>query len=243
MALNFVTAAVALGLSAYWLRSRLPADRPAAFRQDGKAWIVSGLSLGLWSAASVLQSQLLVFLLAFFETDAGVGLFRIGLSIMVIIAVPITVVATVVSPLLASIHSQGEHARLQRLATIVARVQSAGVVLVAMPFLLATEPIVTFVFGAEYSAAAPIIRILAIAQVISALFGVNATLLNMTGKDRRVTRAIFIALIANLAAAALLIPFFGGVGAAWSFVVGVLVMNVQTWTDARRILNVNTLPF
>lgn len=240
MLLNLVTAAAALALTAFWLRSRLPADRPAVLREDGRRWLASGAALGVTGGVTILQSQLLVFLLALFETDAEVGLFRIALSIMTVIAAPIAVVATVVSPLLASLHSQGDLARLKRLAKASARFQSAGVLLIAAPFLLAAEPIISAVFGPEYGAAAGATRILAISQVVSAVFGVNATLLNMTGEDRKVTRAICIALVANMAAAAVLIPWLGGAGAAWSFIVGVLVLNVMAWIDARRTAGVNT---
>jgi O-antigen/teichoic acid export membrane protein len=71
-------------------------------------------------------------------------------------------------------------------------------------------------------------------------FGQNGSVLNMTHHERRVTRAVGIALLLNAVTVALFVPEWGIIGAAVGFVVSMLVWNVLTWLDARRLVGVDT---
>jgi O-antigen/teichoic acid export membrane protein len=130
--------------------------------------------------------------------------------------------------------------RLQKALTRLAQVQFAGVFLLCLPLFLFAGPLLKLVFGAEYSGAADALRILAAAQVITSAFGVNSAVLNMTKHERKVTRAMFLALVLNLAALPVLAHFWGEVGAAIAVAAALTLWNVLNWLDARRMLRLET---
>jgi O-antigen/teichoic acid export membrane protein len=82
--------------------------------------------------------------------------------------------------------------------------------------------------------------IMAFGQIVSAAFGPNVGLLNMTHHERRVTRAMAIAAAINLPGVLVLGSLWGVDGAAIAFVAGLVCWNVLLWVDARRFLGVET---
>ena len=240
MLLNGITAAAAVFAGAYLLRRRLPRRSAAETGVSSKGWFASAMALGLTNGIFILQGQIAIFVLALLAGEAEVGLFRIGLSTIVMVAVPMALIATVTAPLLSSLFSSGEHQRLQKVSTSSARAQLAGVLLLSLPLLLAGETIIAFVFGSEFAAAGDGLRIMCIGQIFSAAFGLNATLLNMTGNERRLTLALSAGTVVNLLVAALLVPSLGNIGAAWAYAASLAVWNVIAWIEARRLVQVNT---
>lgn len=242
MVLNGITAAAALALGAYWVRSRLPANPTGDAAIDKKRWLGSSLVLGATAAmTSVFQTQITIIILALVASDAQVALLRLALSTMVVVAVPAAVTATVTSPFLASLYSANDRERLQKLATVAVRAQLAGVVLLSLPLLLFAEPIIGFVFGRDYEFAANALRILCLGQIFSAAFGVNASLLNMTRHERWLAGALAAGLVANVLLAAIFARSFGSSGAALGYTASLVIWNVIAWIGARREVGVNTL--
>jgi O-antigen/teichoic acid export membrane protein len=101
------------------------------------------------------------------------------------------------------------------------------------------------IFGPEFTPAGTPLNIILAGQIASAAFGPNTPLLNMTHHERQVTKAMAIALVANVIALAMLTPSWGPSGAAAAFALSLLTWNLITWADARRLLGIDTsiLPF
>jgi O-antigen/teichoic acid export membrane protein len=100
--------------------------------------------------------------------------------------------------------------------------------------------LLSLAFGGEFADAAAALRIIAVAQIINAAFGPNAILLNMSHNERRVTRAMAIALVLNIAAVLLLGTVWRARGTAVGMLIAMLCWNVIAWWDARRILGLDT---
>ena len=243
MALNSVTAAGALLLTHWWLKRRLPGETPAPSVADTRGWLASSIPMALTDAVFTLQRQVSVLMLGIVANAAEVGLFRVSISTIVVAAVPVTVVNLVVLPMFARLHAEGDHARLQRLVKASALIQFAGVLLLSLPLLVAAGPLLAMVFGSSYAPAGDTLRILALGGVISAGFGPNGPLLNMTGHERRVTRAVSISLIVNLTLIAFLAPRWGSAGSAVGVLAAQCCWNLLLWRDARRRLSIDTSIF
>jgi O-antigen/teichoic acid export membrane protein len=243
MALNSVTAVGALVLTQYWLARRLPAGEPVRSAEQERGWMASSIPMALTDAVQSLQQQLSVLVLGILAAPAEVGLFRVAIAILPVIAVPTTVVNVVVLPMISRLHSEGDRPRLQRLVTASALMRFTGVVLLSLPLLFAAEPLLRLVFGESYVPAANTIRIVAFASMIGSAFGPNAAVLNMTGHERRVTRAVSIALILNVAVIALLAPRLGSLGSAIGILAGQICWNLLLWIEAKRRLSVETSIF
>lgn len=242
MALNGLTAAGALLVGHLWLSRRLPA-RPATAMAAGGNWLKSALSMALADGMRVTQLQLVILLLGLLASVSATGLFRVAVSILVAIALPITVMNSIVAPVMARLYAEGDHRRLQQMCTHSARWMTAGVFTLSLPFVFWGAPLIGFVFGAEYAPAAMPLLILAGGQIVTACFGVNIGLLMMTGHEQRVTRAMFWGLLASLVLTLALVPAWSEIGGAVATVGALLVWNLLTWIDAHKFLGIETSAF
>ena len=240
MALNSVTALAAFVVAAVWLRNRLPEKHPPEVVRSGRKWLASTVPMALADGMRSLQAELTILVLAILAAAADVGLFRIAVVTAAMAAAPLVVVNRVAFPVIARLHAESEHRQLQKVVTAFSRAQFGGVLLLSLPLFVAAGPLLRLVFGDDFGPAAPALVILAAAQVVNGAFGPNVALLNMTHHERRVTRAMGIALGVNLIGVAVLGSIWGLVGAAAAFAAGLVCWNVLTWLDARRLLGVDT---
>lgn len=239
MALNSVSAAACVLVAHLWLRRRLP-GRPAQVRTKERGWLGSSLPMALTDGMRILQAELSLLLLGALATPADAAFFRIANVTSFAAATPVAMIDFVSFAIIARLHAERDNSRLQLMLTRLAQVQFVAVLLLCLPLLLAPQLLLTLVFGPEYGPAASSLRIMAVAQVITAGFGVNVALLNMTNHERRVTRAMLLAASMNLLALPLLSIRWGATGAALAFASALILWNVITWADARRELRLET---
>ena len=237
---NAVAAAIACMVAAIWLRQRLPEPTQVEEVNEGRRWISSMIPMALSQGMQTLQGQLSLLVLGFLASATQVGLFRIATATAVMISVPQAVIVAVSLPLISGLNAREDGRRLQMLLTRSAQVQFGGVLLLSLPLFVAPEPILAFVYGQQYAAAADVLRIILLGQLISTGFGLNSAVLNMTHHERRVTRALGIGLVLNIVTIALLVPAFGMTGAAVGYVLSMLTWNLVTWLDARRLVGMDT---
>jgi O-antigen/teichoic acid export membrane protein len=240
MALNSLTAAAVLVIAHLWLRKRLPKVVPAEVVTSGRRWLASTIPLALTDGMRTLQSELTILLLGLLAIAADVGLFRIAVVTATIASAPMIVISRVAMPMIARLHVEGDSPRLQKIVTYSAFAQTAGVLLLSLPLLVAPVPLLGLAFGPDFEPAATALRIIVLGQIANAAFGPNAALLNMTHHEGRVTKAMAIALVLNVVTVLLLAATAGITGAAIGFVLSLLCWNVLTWLDARRLLNIET---
>ncbi|MEE4237106.1 MAG: polysaccharide biosynthesis C-terminal domain-containing protein, partial [Anderseniella sp.] len=97
----------------------------------------------------------------------------------------------------------------------------------------------------EFAASNAPLLVLCGSIVISGFFGANATLLNMTGHQARVTRASVLSLVLLGLVAPPFIVMQGVVGAGIATALSTLTWNFLMWRDALRLLGLDTsfMPF
>lgn len=240
MALNSITAALALVAAHLWLQPRLPRERPPHLVERGRQWFSSSLPMAMADGVLVLHMQVAVLLVGILSLPTEVGLFRIAASIVTVVGMPVLLMNSVVSPVIARLSTEGDHRRLQYLCTRSAQVMALGVLLLVFPFLFWGADLIRLVFGAEFAPALPALLLLCTASFINAIFGPKAVLLTMTGHERRVTRAMFIGLLVSVAVALVAVPAAGSLGGSVSVLSWILVWNILAWNDARRLLRIET---
>jgi len=127
--------------------------------------------------------------------------------------VPISIMTTLAPVLAAS--WPGDRAKLLRTAHLTAEllaVASFGALAFA---IVAAEPLVRLIFGAEFSAAAPALPVLGGAFVLICFGYLNGNLLLVLGLQDRLLRISLAALAVNLIGNLIFVPLFGFMGAAW----------------------------
>lgn len=239
MGLNSIAAAVAFIVAHRWLKERLP-QRPAEMTKAGRHWLASSVPMGLTDGMRIIQSEVSVLLVGFIAAPFDAGVFRIANVTSFMAATPVAIINFVAFPVIARLYAEKNIPQLQRVLTRLAQAQFVGVLLLCLPLLIAPHFLLNLIFGHEFATAGRSLRILTAAQLITSAFGLNAAVLNMTGHERRVTRAMVIALIFNLTALPIMTYLWGRPGAASALATALIIWNVLTWWDARRLLGVET---
>jgi len=240
MALNSVAAAVVAIVAYVWLRQRLPTRKATQFIPKGRRWLASAIPMALTDGMRVLQTELSILLVGIIAAPAAVGLFRVANATATVAAAAVPMVVHVALPVTARLYAEGDRVRLQKAVSAFAFAQFTGVLLLSLPLLIVPGTLLGLVFGDEFAPAATALRILAAGQIANAFFGPNAPLLNMTHHERRVTRAMGIALVVNIVGVIGLTLLWGMTGAALAFVAALICWNFLAWIDSRRLLGIET---
>jgi O-antigen/teichoic acid export membrane protein len=242
MGLFFVAVVVVLAFSSMWLRQALP-EGPAEPRATRKRSITSSAPMGLMEGMRVIQGELSIVLAGLVAVPAVVGLLRIANVAAMTAAVPLVFVVQVGMPLMAKLHAIDDHVKLQKVVTAVAQAQFAGVVLLSLPLFLFPGPLLSLAFGGPFAEASGALQVLIVAQIVNGAFGPNIWLLNMTHHERRVLRALGVALVINAIAVPLLVSRWGATGGACALLFSMICWNVISWHDARKLLGIETSIF
>ena len=226
MALNVTAAAMAAGIAAFLLRRELGrrSSRVEGGLPDGLAF-KQALPMAMSEGLRVLASQVGILILASAATHSEVGQYRVAYQVYSISTMPSALVNIACAPMIASLFSQGRLSELVRLNILISffLILSSATVLIA--YLAIGAQAVRHVFGNGYSAAADLLAIFLVGELISSLFGHPVVLLNMTRQSRVVMLWSAVSLVVTAASIAMLIPYFGVTGAVVGTSIGLISWN------------------
>lgn len=241
MVMQTIAAGVTLLVASLMLRCFLPEIHSASVPAiHAKTWLRSALPMALTEGMRMLHGNVSILLLSAFSTSVIVGVFRVATSMGLLLTMPVTLLHVVSAPVFSRLHAAGDHKRLQRMLSWVAAAMVTGVVLVTLPFVLVGPQLLANVFGAEFGSSNAPLLILSAGTLISSAFGAGATLLNMAGYERRVTRAFGLSLIVLGLLSVPFIKLWGAVGAALANSIAFILWSMLMWLDARRLLYLDT---
>lgn len=203
------------GIAIWRMRSRLPAEmRSAVPETRNRLWTLTALPLALTSVMQLGMNRWDLLVLGWYGDMHQTGLYNAA-SRLALLATPVSrVVVTFTGPMFAAAYNNGKVEELRilkrrSLYTTLACGLPLAIILLAVPGTLLAH-----LYGESYRPAASALRILAAGQLV-ALFAVpSSTLLWMGGGIRR--QAVIAALGAAgcLVLCVVLIPIWGGDGAA-----------------------------
>jgi len=241
MSLQVLAAGISLAVAYGMLRKVLPRLPPGSRPPEGqRQWLRSAVPMALSESMRVVQGNLAVIALGYLATPAIVGIFRVGTSAGLLLAMPVTVAHVVSAPIFSSLHATGNKAALQKYLTRTTSITVLGVMACVLPFVVGGETLLGMIFGRDFSASNSIILILSLGTIASATFGPGGPLLNMTGQERYVTRSFCVSVLVLAILAPPLILIAGGEGAALANSVALTVWSVLMWRHARRTLGVDS---
>jgi O-antigen/teichoic acid export membrane protein len=214
----------------HWRRTRIP----------WRTWSHAVLKLGIANGIRVAQVQIVLLLTGALTSVENVGLLRIAQRGAGLIWLGSAVLMISSGPRVARLNAEGQHARLQRLLTQVARASSGMAMVGFIFYAFAGHWFLATFFGAEFAAAWSALVILAMTEVLLTAFGPGAMLMNMLRHEGVTVLGLSIALIVSTVIAAVLIPIYGASGAALGTFFGSTAMAVYLWHKARRILDLDS---
>lgn len=195
----------------------------------------------MMSLAGFMQSVLGIMVAGWLLHSAELGLFKTAQQTAMLISFILIVLNAVIPPRFASLYHEGKVQAMGRLAR-------QGAVLgacLAAPLLLAClffPGRVLGLFGNEFQAAVPLLRIIALAQLVNVATGSVGFLLNMTGHEALMRNIALACNALGLGLFFVLIPLFGVMGAALALAFVLVVQNLVALFFVWRRLGIWTLP-
>lgn len=188
-----------------------------------------------------LQNRFDIVVAGFLLGSRELGLYRGAQQMGTLIKFILIVINAVFPPRFASLHHEGKFHALQKLA----RQSSLIGIVIALPFLLMCLIFPEWILGLlgkEFPEAAPLLRIIATAQMINVASGSVGFLLNMTGHERLTRNIAVTNSILGIGLYLLLIPTLGALGAAISLSLVLVLQNLVALVYVWKRLGIWVLP-
>ncbi|MDN4988572.1 oligosaccharide flippase family protein [Bradyrhizobium arachidis] len=191
---------------------------------DAAAWRRAAIPLLILGATESLLNRTGVMLLGWITSTKDAGIYSLAFNIALVVTLPRIAMNTLFAPAISNLNTRGDRAGMQILiTTISAWTFLAGLCIATLLFVLA-DPLLAW-FGAGYEVGAPAIRILLIAQVLTASAGSQLYVMTMTGHERSAAVLLASCTIVNAGVSAVLISAFGLNGAAIGTAVSLVIWN------------------
>lgn len=224
--INLVATAIAFTVGAALLTKNIdPQTNAAASAYQPKLWLKAAMPMLLIGSMYVINGQTDSVMLGSLQGAKSVGLYTVANRGASLIGFASIAFAGPLSPVFATLHAQGNTAKLR--STFKKSCQLAfaiSVVLAAVLILLSDQFL--GLFGAEFLQSKLALFILLGGQLLSAFSGATPVLLNMTGYARDTVIGVAISAVLNIVLNAWLIPLRGIEGAAIATTISVVVWNV-----------------
>ncbi|MGH9685850.1 MAG: flippase [Candidatus Acidiferrales bacterium] len=235
MALNVLATGVAFAIGALWLHRALPtAVRETMPEYRSREWARSALPLVFLAGMGVLFGQAGILTVGAIKGASAVGIYSIAEKVSELLTFVLVAQNTAFSSTAASLYAAGDLARLQRLATRIARITLLASLPLAILFIGFGHWFLLYCYGAQYVHAARALAILSVGQLVNIGMGLNSVLLMMTGHERDAATAIAVSAIFNIGLNLLLVPRWGLEGAAISTASSLVLLNVLSTSALRR---------
>ena len=212
----------------------------AAF--SAKKLLASSLPLlGAEILKQVMQALPLI-LLGVWGSSVDVGLFGVAQRTASLVSLVLIAANIIVAPKLAELYQQKNMLALGRIARQGSLLMTAMAAPALLLFLIAPQWVMSL-FGAEFAVGWRLLVIMALGQLINVMTGSVGFLLMMTGNERSYLSANIIAALLCATLAYLLIPFYGGLGAAVAAAVPLAIVNLLRVRYVWRSMGIMTLPW
>ena len=244
MALQVAAAGIAFAIGAWLLWRATPTEvRDASPLYEGRAWLASTLPLAFIGGMQLINRRLSILILGIFVDSSQVGIFRVADQMALLINVGLQAMNLAIAPQFAHLYAIGNKERLQKLVTASSRIVFFLTFIVVTFLMLFGKPFLRIVFGEEFAPAYVPLVILAIGQLVNALTGSVAVLLNMTGHEQATAQGMTISAIANVVLNLILVPLWGSNGAALASAVTFTTWNIILWIAVHKKLQINSMAF
>jgi O-antigen/teichoic acid export membrane protein len=233
---------VALGAFAgsYWLyRSVFLLVKGRRPRFDVHEWVIFSLFNFLTSITEVILESIDTLLLVVYAvTNSQVGQYNAAVKLSDFIAMPLFSLGTMFTPTIAELHSKGEHVRLG----IMYRVVNKWTITLSLPiFLVATlfSRTLLQLSGKSFVDAWPLLVVSAIGSMVNAATGSLGYMLVMTGHQKWSFMNAITSVTLNIVFGALLIPYYGAMGAALGTMIALILVGTMRYIQVRLLLKLN----
>jgi len=201
----------------------------------------SALPLALVNVIGVLMTQIDILMLGFLKQAEDVGLYSAGQKIIALFYILPSILATSFFPLLARYVGQNDNEK----AKLLIEKALTLTMLVAIPMVVGGfvlgDQIINFLYGQQYLSASTSFKILLLTILVVFPGTIVANYIFAYDQQKKLATTTLFGSITNVFMNALLIPFFGIIGAAIATVSAQSIYNALNWRLAKKINNFRIL--
>jgi O-antigen/teichoic acid export membrane protein len=245
MALTFLAMLLVLGATAFLTQSAIPLDALATTKPTFRKseWIRAIVPLAMMSSLHILNQNIDVIMIGAIRGPDEAGQYKIAVSAASLMIFGLSALQIVAMPYITRLYHDGDQIRLQRLAAACAAASTMLGLPLFLIFVLWGAPLLTFMYGSAFATAREPLIVLAGAQIINSFYGLVWPLLVMTAHENEGFRLLLVATVVNIGLNALLVPFWGTIGAAFATGLSIIIWNVLFWLAARQHLGIDGSAF
>ncbi|HEY1677609.1 MAG TPA: flippase [Candidatus Sulfotelmatobacter sp.] len=217
------------------VEARSPNWREPWIRRE--VWSFSAAMFGLGLAAFFI-GQIDRVALGVYRGAQEVGVYSVAAGLLVYEVIILQSVNQIFAPVIADVHSRGEHALLGRLFQTLTKWILALTFPLAMVVIAFARPIMRM-FGHDFEAGWPILVIGTIGQLVNCGVGSVGYMLLMSGNQRRLVRVQLVMAVVMVVLSFRLVPLWGALGAALAAAITNIVQNVWNLIEVRKALHLS----
>ena len=203
-------------------------------RYDVKGWLATSVPMVLVEGFYMLLSYTDILLLQQFRPSDEVGVYYAVVKTLILVSFIHYAIAASSAHRFSELYAAGDKGRLSAYLSHAIRL-TFWPSLIATAILLALGKPMLWLFGPQFVEGSGMMFVLAIGLVVRSAVGPIERFLNMAGQQNLCALAYAIAFAVNVALCVVLIPRFGGYGAAASVSIAlVFLTGVLFWITTRR---------
>lgn len=214
--------------------------KSAAIEYKNREWLSALLPFMGLAGASFLNVEFINIFLGLSGTNQDVAMFRAAANIALVVALPLALIESVISPYITRLYHAGELGKLQKLilaASLAALLTSAVPAIVLL--LFSAKTIIIF-YGSDYAPAYSTLVAIVLGYVIVNLVGLSMQLLYATEYQASAFRISAYGALITVLLCSFLIPFFGALGAGIVLGFGKALRSALFVVEARHRLEIKT---
>ncbi len=203
-------------------------------------WIKSMLPFIFAGGMQVVNKEASIVFLGIMQDAGSVGLFRVAQRGAELIPFGLIAVNMAIAPTVSGLYAKGDMQRLQYILNKSIIAVTVFAVIVTAVLIIAGKWLLPIIFGQEFASAYTILIILCTGQLVNALTGSAALVMNMIGMELIVARGMAIASLVSIVLNLTLIPSLGATGAAIASSTSLIVLNISMFIYLYRKTGVFT---
>ena len=241
--INIDATVVALMMCAVWLSAMIAgllSLRPLSINiptlgADGRRLCRAGAPCFIIDILGYLQNSIGILALATLADAQHVGLFSVSHNLTMIFPFIHSTLVSIYAPRIAAAHTDGNPKNTARIVHSAANYMYLIMLPAAGLLYLLTSPLLA-IFGEEFIAAASLVHILLIGQIINILCGPADAALIMADRATASQRSVFVGVIVASVCAFQFIPDHGAIGAAVTMSTTLASMRILSLLQAKYYL-------
>ncbi|MGQ0618606.1 MAG: lipopolysaccharide biosynthesis protein [Panacagrimonas sp.] len=176
---------------------------------------------------------------AFLE-GKDIALYGAAMRLVHLVVVPMTLVVSVVQPVIAALNNAQDKPRLEHALRATATLSALPALAVLLVFGVFGPQVLGLVYGSQYTDAYLVLLILVVGQVFFVWAGPCNNVLTMTGHQRPAMVLTLTNGVLTAVMCVVMVKYAGLLGLAIAVTVGDIAKNLQSWLMARRLTGIWT---